>query len=93
MIAVLDLNTGTYTDYCLPPFEAVVAAYAQREAKNYNTWTYDQYHKLVTIVDTCKAETVCVTCGNQSTLARKGDEHKTPHWNALGEIEMLETNK
>ena len=33
MIAVLDLNTGTYTDYVLSPFEAVVAAYAQKEGK------------------------------------------------------------
>lgn len=49
MIAVFDLNTATYTDYTLSPFDAVVAAYAQRERKDFNTWSYRQYHSLVTI--------------------------------------------
>ena len=77
MTSVLDLNTGTFTDYTLSPWEAVRAAYAQREKHNFNTWTYAQYDSLVTVSDCFKPGIVCVTCGNQSALARKGDERKS----------------
>lgn len=79
MTAVFDMNTGTYTDYTLSPFDAVVAAYAQREKRNYNTWTYDEYHGLVTMAESIKPNVVVVTCGNQSALARKGRE-RTYHY-------------
>lgn len=75
MISVLDMNTGTYTDYSLSPHDAVIAAYAQREKRNFNTWTYGKYASLVTISESIKPDVVCVTCGNQTCLARKGNEH------------------
>lgn len=74
MISVFDMNTGTYTDYTLSPFDAVVAAYAQREKRNWETWTYGQYHPLVTITESVKPDIVVVTCGNQSVLAVRGLE-------------------
>ena len=70
MIGVFDLNTGTYTDYTLSPRDAVIAAYAQREKRNFNTWTYDQYRDLVQVIDSTKAGLTCVTCGNQAVLCR-----------------------
>lgn len=78
MTSVLDLNTGTFTDYTLPPVEAVTAAYAQREKHNFNTWEYDKYQKLVTISDSIKPGVTVVSLGNQSTLSQAGKEHSYP---------------
>lgn len=73
MTSVFDLRTATYTDYTLSPREAVIAAYAQREKRDFNTWLYgDTYGHLVTIADSSKPGLVCVSCGNQSCLAFRG---------------------
>ena len=74
MTNVLDLTTGLYTLYTLGPRDAVIAAYAQNEQRNYNTWTYDQYRKLVTVSESIKPGVTVVTCGNQSCLSRTGFE-------------------
>ena len=76
MTSVFDMKTGTYTDYTLSPFDAVVAAYAQREKNEYNTWLYQVYHDRVTVCDSCTNGVVVVTCGNQSALAAKGKERE-----------------
>ena len=68
MTAVFDLNTGTYTDYMLPPMEAVAAAYAQRELRDWNTWDYAKYRGMVTEKASIKPGVRIVTCGNQSAL-------------------------
>jgi len=74
MTSVLDLKTGTFTDYTLSPFDAVVAAYAQRERRDFSTWMYSTYHKQVTITKSCKDGISVVSCGNQSALAQWGRE-------------------
>lgn len=46
---VTDLRTGKIVgSWCLSPRQAVIAAYAQRERKDYNTWEYEErYASLV----------------------------------------------
>lgn len=61
MTSIFDMNTGTYTDYSLSPFDGVIAAYAQREKRNFNTWTYDQYASLVTMAESVRPDVVVVT--------------------------------
>lgn len=75
MTPVFDMRTATYTDYTLSPFEAVVAAYAQREQRDFNTWTYHKYHSKVTMTPShLKTGVTIVTCGNQSAIAVTGKE-------------------
>lgn len=69
MTSVFDMNTGTYTDYTLSPTEAVIAAYAQREKKDWNTWNYEKYRPLLRVGQSTKPGIVVVSCGNQSCLA------------------------
>jgi len=78
MTSVLDLTTGTFTDYTLSPVEAVAAAYAQREKRNFNTWEYSKYQKIVTISESIKPGVTVVSLGNQSALAQAGKEHIYP---------------
>ena len=68
---VLDLNTGEVTVYTCGPFQAVIAAYAQRERRDWNTWDYStRYGHLVTRAES-RAGFETITCGNQSTLRNK----------------------
>lgn len=61
--SVLNLKTGQSRVYCLPPYQAVVAAHAQMERGDYNTWSYaDKYARKV------KAGAATVSCGNCSAL-------------------------
>ena len=57
---VMDLRTGEFRVYLLPPLDAVIAAYAQVERGDYNTWNYSQYRPLVVRAGRC------LSCGNQS---------------------------
>lgn len=48
MTNVFNLRTGQTTHYTCPPEQAVVAAYAQQEKKDYNTHYYQtRYGHLV----------------------------------------------
>ena len=71
MTSVFDLNAGEYSFYSLAPIEAVVAAYAQREKRDFNTWDYSRYRSLVTVADSSKSGFSVVTCGNQTCLFAK----------------------
>jgi len=79
MISVFDMKTATYTDYTLSPVEAVIAAYAQRERRDWSTWTYSQYRDKVTISESNVVDgLVIVTCGNQTCISKKGLEYISP---------------
>ena len=69
---VMDMNTGEVATYTLNPFQAVIAAYAQRERRDWSTWDYStRYGHLVKTVDSVKPGFEVVTCGNQTTLRDK----------------------
>jgi hypothetical protein len=78
MTNVLNLNTGNWTLYTLSPVEAVIAAYAQHEKRNFNTWEYGKYAHLVSIEPSVKSRTSVVTCGSQSCLCAIGNENVYP---------------
>jgi len=78
LTAVFDLRDGSFTGYSLSPFDAVVAAHAQFELRDYNTWTYGKYHDKVIVRDSLKPGIICVTLGNMTTLAKKEDLHVCP---------------
>lgn len=69
---VLDMNTGDKTTYTLNPFQAVIAAYAQRERQDYNTWDYHtKYSHLLTVAESARKGWEVITCGNQTALRDK----------------------
>ncbi len=78
MTNVLNLNTGRWTLFTLSPVDAVIAAYAQNEKLDFNTWTYDRYAHMVKIFPSIKPDTSVVTCGNQSCLSIIGQERIYP---------------
>jgi len=47
MTRVFNLATGEERFYFCSPFAAVVAAYAQFENNDFNTWMYAKYYLLV----------------------------------------------
>jgi hypothetical protein len=72
LTVVIDLNTGEFAEYTLGPFQAVIAAYAQRERRDWSTWDYStKYGHLVKVADSAKPGWEVITCGNQSTLRDK----------------------
>ena len=57
----MNLNTGEYTYFSLPPEQAVIAAYAQSRG-DWNTWDYGKYRKYL------RYGQYSVACGDFSAL-------------------------
>ena len=73
MTTVMDLRTGEFTTFSLSPKEAVVAAYAQAERKDWNTWGYEnRYAGMVKVAPSARRGVLCITCGNQTCLTTDG---------------------
>lgn len=57
---VKNMLTGKTMVYCLPADEAVVAAHAQDEQNDFNTWDYDRRYKV--IVEETPLAFICGNC-------------------------------
>ena len=72
---VMDLRTGDTATYTLCPFDAVRAAHAQIERRDFNTWNYHNYNHLIKVGRSAKDGHSIVTCGEQSALFQDGKLH------------------
>ena len=64
---VTDLATGSISYYSLPPRDAVIAAFAQNERNDWETWNYTQrYAGMV------RQGNYTVTCGDFTALTEQG---------------------
>jgi hypothetical protein len=71
---VMNLNTGAEYHYSgITPREAVIAAYAQGERQDWNTWDYEKkYGYLVRISRSSRT----ISCGEYSTLMAPTTERR-----------------
>lgn len=61
---VMDLRTGEYVGWwTIPPKEAVIAAYAQFEKEDYNTWLYEERYSHMLV-----RGRYSVACGDYAAL-------------------------